>query len=499
MKTWIVLLAVVLLVGCARTKTQRRSALPPPPLPPQPILERLVERQALEQPPAPEIEDPSALLVLPRRSAQGVDDFHRKEGGKVMRYKNTRWEAIEFPGNSAQQKIVPYKTSKLFEEVKLDRVYKAQEVPNDALYQQLWNMAKIDAPGGWNKSTTNDVVIAVIDTGVDYNHPDLARNLWIGPNNEHGFTCTNGIIKPGGMDVNGHGSHVAGILGAVGNNGIGVVGINWSTKIMSLQFLDEMGFGSARHAALLIDRMITLKQSGVNIRVANNSWGTFGQDPFLQSLFEAAGKAGILMVCCAGNHDADTDQFSFVPATFPGDYIMSILASDQNDKKASFSNYGLVTTDVLAPGVDILSTKTNGTYQLNSGTSMATPHIAGAAAMLFQLNPQLTPAQVKGILLQSASLDQTPFTTNVTHGGRLNLNKLFHNPAIIDKPPPFLAIADNPLRLTVMSQAGSMVEVEYSTNMVTWQRFAAVTNTIGTVSFPIMSQPSGQVFRALEP
>lgn len=330
-----------------------------------------------------------------------------------------------------------YRRSGLFEKCEPNRVYRACVVPNDPLYPRQWGMEKIQAEQGWNAATSNNVVVAVIDTGVDYDHPDIGANLWTGPNGEHGYTALSSTITSGGRDDNSHGTHVAGIIGASGNNGLGVVGIAWRTQILSLKFLNSDGFGYTADAALCIDRMIELKLAGHNIRVCNNSWGrpigSEGFDPVLEDAFNAIANAGILSVCAAGNSFANSDIKPFSPAGLPVDGIISVVASDECDGKAIFSNYGY-STHIMAPGVGILSLSTNGGYQFADGTSMASPHVAGVAAAICGLNGALTVTQVKDILLNPDSLDQTAFVHTSTFGGRLNMGKALSN-GLIYAPP----------------------------------------------------------------
>jgi subtilisin family serine protease len=378
----------------------------------------------------------SILLVRHKGNASEVAEFHRQQGARVKRFKHANWHAIDMPkGEPGERLYRNYRNSRLFDRVQFDEVYEIVAVPNDPLYARQWALAKIEAAAAWDRATTNNVVVAVIDTGIDFNHPDLRDNLWTGPSGEHGYTARNGIITAGGYDDHYHGTHVAGTIAAIGNNGQGIAGINWRMKLISFKFLTASGSGFSSDAGLCIDRMIDLKQSGVNLRVSNHSWGGIGRDDFLEDMFQAASQAGILNVCAAGNNNLDTDEYTFSPASLPVDGIVSVVASQQSDTKAFFSNYGITTTDVMAPGVAILSCRPGGSYWELSGTSMASPHVAGAAAMLFSLNPSLAVEEAKTILLQPESCDQTGFTATSTGGGRLNMRKLWNNPGITDPPP----------------------------------------------------------------
>jgi hypothetical protein len=285
----------------------------------------------------------------------------------------------------------------------------AHLTPNDTSYNQMWALnntgqtggtpdADIDAPEAWDLSTgSGSVVVFVIDTGVDYNHPDLIDNLWTNP----GETPGNGIDDDGNgyiddvygidtayndsdpMDGNGHGTHVSGTIGARGNNGLGVVGVNWQVKIGQCKFLSDSGTGSTADAIECLQYIRNLKvNKGVPVVATNNSWGG---GPFEQALYDAIKAhmdAGILFIAAAGNDGTDNDALPHYPSNYFLPNIISVAATDHNDDLAFFSNYGLRTVHVGAPGKSILSTWPGNTYNTISGTSMATPHVTGLAALL---------------------------------------------------------------------------------------------------------------------
>lgn len=396
------------------------------------------------------------LLVKREHRNQADAAFHTQQRCQVTHFKHIPWSIVRLPNQAAAVRE-NYRKSGLFERCETNRIYRTCVVPNDPLYPQLWGMQKIEAPKAWDVATSNDVVVAVIDTGVDYDHPDIAANLWTGPSGEHGYTAIGGTVAVGGKDDYFHGTHVAGIIGATGNNGIGAPGLNWRTKIASFKFLNSQGNGFTMDAALCIDRMIELKMAGHNIRVSNNSWGRLVNpdegnkfDPVLEDAFNAAGNAGILSVCAAGNAAVNMDLFPFSPSCLPVEGIVSVIASDQQDEKAGFSNYGDTTADLAAPGIGILSLSTNGEYATLNGTSMASPHVAGATALIFGVNHSLSVAQVKNILLHPDSLDQTAFVQTSTFGGRLNVGKALNNGLIHAPPnnrPPTITVSGSPLTL----------------------------------------------------
>src|ERR1051326_4954208 len=362
--------------------------------------------------------------------------------------------------------------------------------PTDPLWSQQYDMVKIAAPSAWDTQTNaGDVIVAIIDTGIDFTHPDLQGNLWTDPGNSttHGFTCMNGTCSVGGNDDFGHGTHVAGTIGALANNGTGISGINWKVQLLSIKFIDAKGDGLISDAALAFNKVLSLMQQGFNIRVTNNSWG--GGD-FSQTLKDAMSQveaAGAVNVCAAGNSGVNADLSPMYPAAYenrgiisvlasdqndvgagftnyglasvdiaapgvnadlspmyPAAYenrgIISVLASDQNDVGAGFTNYGLASVDIAAPGVNTLSTvpATSCTlcdpsgYKLLSGTSMATPHVSGVLAAMFHKNPALTASQARDLVLDPASYDalRDTLASTTSTGGRLNFAKSIANPLL---------------------------------------------------------------------
>jgi subtilisin family serine protease len=311
-----------------------------------------------------------------------------------------------------------------------DAVRQIEATSNDPSLSQLWGMSKIDAYSAWNLTTgntTNRVVVAEIDTGVDYTHRDLAANIWTNPNagrdgfgnDLHGYDFANNDSDP--MDDNGHGTHVAGTIGAVGNNGTGIVGVNWAVSIMPLKFMTSTGSGYLSDAIRAIN-YVTMErtQYGVNVRVINASWGGGAYSAAMQTAIQAAGNAGILFVVAAGNDAANNDVNPHYPSGYNSPNIVAVAATDQNDRLASFSCYGATSVDLAAPGVSIYSTLPGNKYGRLSGTSMATPHVAGAAALAFALDPTATVAEVRNALLQGVDR-LSSLTGKVASGGRLDV------------------------------------------------------------------------------
>ncbi len=287
--------------------------------------------------------------------------------------------------------------------------------PNDPSYSSTYGLKQIDAPEAWDKTTGSDsVVVGVIDTGVDWTHPDLAGNIWTNPgeiagngidddnngfiDDVHGFDFVNNDGDP--MDDNHHGTHVAGTIAAQGNNARGVSGVAWNTSIMALKFLSASGTGYTSDAIRAINYATMMRsQYGVNIRVLNNSWGGGGYSASLDAAIQASEAADILFVAAAGNDGTNNDVNPHYPSNYNVNNVITVAATDKNDNLASFSNYGSNSVDIAAPGVGIYSTIAGGYYATFSGTSMAAPHVTGVAALAFAYDPSATAAEVKDAIL----------------------------------------------------------------------------------------------------
>ncbi len=323
-------------------------------------------------------------------------------------------------------------------------------LPNDPMFEDQWALnnvgqnggkenAHVDALKAWLKTQgSQDVVVAVLDSGVDYTHPDLISNMWIRPDNipqyqddelgtfndKNGFNATDNLSDP--MDDNGHGTHCAGIIGAEGNNGQGISGVNWKVEIMPLKFIGRGGFGSTKDAIEAINYAVNRKRAGVNVRVINASWGSTMYSKPLEDAIRAAGEEGILFVAAAGNNSTNNDSRPHYPSNYKLSNVISVAALDRNDQMASFSNFGIKTVHIAAPGKDILSTWLNEGYREASGTSMATPYVAGVAALILANESDLTIAQLREKILQSVDkLDS--LDGKVENGGRINAAKALGN------------------------------------------------------------------------
>ena len=337
----------------------------------------------------------------------------------------------------------------------------AETIPGDPQYFNQWAWPKIEAPLAWDTTTGSpNVTVGVIDTGVDLQHPDLQGNLWKNQlelfgepgvdddgngyiDDIHGWNAITNTPNPQDDDIvtPGHGTHCAGIIGAASNS-LGGVGVNWTVKIMPLKFLNFAGTGYDADAIALIHYVIATNAAGSsNVRILSNSWSGFGGSPALEDAIGHARDAGIVFVAAAGNEAFNIDSPGCViaPGGLNVSNIVTAVASDQEDRRPIFSNYGRSLAALSAPGVNIYSTVTveGGSYQFLSGTSMATPHVAGVFALVLAADPSLTPvpgnltmlhAFIDRVLLNVDPVTSDPFTEAVTRtGGRLNANRAVHN------------------------------------------------------------------------
>lgn len=327
------------------------------------------------------------------------------------------------------------------EAVELNFVHTPHLLPDDPSFSEQWGLdndglpfgqddADIDAPEAWELTTgSREVIIAVIDSGIDYNHPDLAANIWqnqdeiagngiddddngyIDDIRGYNFAADNADV----FDYETHGTHVAGIIGASSNNSVGVSGVSWNVQLMPLRFFGGPESGSN---AAAVNAILYAIDNGA--RVINASWGGSTYSQILADAIAAANDEGVLFVASAGNDEVDNDVYRSYPASYELPNIISVAASTYYDSPANFTNYGRYSVDLMAPGYQIISTTVTNSYQTFSGTSMAAPHVTGVAALLLSQDPMRNAARLKDAILNTVDPSHPNFRYLSLSGGRLN-------------------------------------------------------------------------------
>lgn len=405
--------------------------------------------------------------------------FHLGEGARVLRRfpQLQDMQVLQLPaGRTVEAALARYRASGLIEAAEPDYIVQAAVTPDDPRFLDgtLWALrntgqsggvagADIRATAAWDTlHSAEDVIVAVVDSGLRVTHQDLAANLWTNPaeipgngrdddrngivDDVHGI---NAINDSGDVtDDHGHGTHVAGIIGAVGDNGLGVVGVAWRVQLMACKFMDATGNGAVSDAIQCIDYA---RQKGA--KVINASWGGPDSSSFLRSAIDRARQAGIIFVAAAGNESKDNDASPTYPASYPLDNIVAVAATTRSDTLADYSNYGATTVDLAAPGSVIYSTGHSGdaAYVYLSGTSMATPHVTGAFALLRARFPGATYGELIERVLSTT--DPLPSLAGKTvTGGRLNLLNAL-GPAVVAAFSASPASGSPPLTVSFTDQS----------------------------------------------
>ena len=412
-----------------------------------------------------------------------------RSGAKVLHVFKSGALLVEFKGkmNPGLQQLVMTDLAKAKDVSYVEAntvIFASTTEPNDPRYGELYGLnnvgatggtvdADIDAPEAWTVTTgSKDVVVAIIDTGVDYNHPDIAPNYWTN-SGETGLDAsgveksTNGIDDDGNgfiddfrgwdfvnndndpMDDNNHGTHCAGTIGAKGDDGVGVVGVNWNVSMVGVKFLSGAGSGSLADAVKAIEYT-----NGLGVTLTSNSWGGGGYSDTMYAAISAANSAGILFIAAAGNASSDNDLNPSYPSSYDPDNVIAVAATDHVDGMAGFSSYGLTSVDIGAPGKDILSTVANNAYASYSGTSMATPHVSGLAALVKAAYPDATAAQIKARILNTTDVIPSLEGKTVT-GGRINAFNALESDSVAPGSIASLAISDTGTTSVSLSWAGA--------------------------------------------
>ncbi|HOG51383.1 MAG TPA: S8 family peptidase, partial [Lentisphaeria bacterium] len=402
-------------------------------------------------------------------------------------------------------------------------VHSIQKLPGDPMFTNLYGLhntgqtrgtedADINAPEAWDITTgSRTVVIGIIDTGIDYTHPDLAENIWTNPGeipDNHIDDDGNGLVddyygynfifdESNPYDDNSHGTHVAGTIGALGNNSLGVTGINWQVSMMALKILTKKGYTSTDAAVRAINYVTMMRDLyGINVKATNNSWGNGDYEEAMREAIATGGEKDILFITAAGNDGRDNDAKLCYPASYDLDCIIAVAATDKNDELWTNSNYGVTSVDLAAPGVAILSTFPENSYNAISGTSMATPYVTGVAALAWAHSPDASMAEVKNAIL--GGVDILPSLTGKTlTGGRLNALKTLQrlDLAVTDSTPEHGNLVTMPLleftlQFSAAVAADSITAGEFKVNNIPASNFNIVADDC--VTFVFASSPVNQ-------
>ncbi len=393
---------------------------------------------------------PNVILVgfAPEKSAGDRDAVAAAYGGVVVhRYRHIAVDVVQLPDSvepGAKAAAMAQADGVRFAEQ--NAMVDGAAAPDDARFGEQWALNNTGQSGGtsgadihaldaWNLAAGGaSVVVAIIDSGIDYNHEDLAGAIWTNDaeaagtagvdddgdgvvDDIHGARWTNGNGTPTSgdpMDGNGHGTHVAGIIGAVRNNAIGVAGVCPTVKLMALRFKDSTNNGTIADAISAIEYAIDKKA-----RLSNNSYRFTTYSQAFKEAIQAAADAGQLFVAASANAGVNNDVTPSFPCAFDCPNILGVAASDRYDLKPEFSNWGFATVDLAAPGADILSLQPGNGYLVMSGSSMSAAFASGVAALLASLHADATPATLKQWIMESA--DPLPAWEGLTRtGGRLN-------------------------------------------------------------------------------
>lgn len=372
---------------------------------------------------------PRKTKVRPERLSSRMTLKALKSALRARRVESLPKGWVFVQGSDRAGKLGKARRNGLVAKLEKNAVLKAAYSPNDFWYQQgeMWGFhnegqfggkvdVDIDAPEAWEDDFKGEqVVVAVIDSGLYYKHRDLDGRTWTNPkeiagnrkdddqngltDDVHGYDFINDDSDP--VDDMYHGTHIAGIIGAIRDNEIGLPGITHGVKIMPLKILNERGEGDTVGAIKAIDYAVRRAREGVKVRVINASFGGTDYSAALREAIRLAEEQGILVVAAAGNYGSNIDEEPVYPASYPASNIITVGAVDMSGEMPGFSNYGTGSVHVAAPGVHIRSTSLYNLYTAREGTSMAAPHVAGVAALLFSKDPSLSPQEVRGRLMRS--------------------------------------------------------------------------------------------------
>ena len=424
------------------------------------------------------------ILIMPKAGIQqaALDNFHRAQNGEVLRTFNGigHLQVLQVPkGATVPSLIAQYQKSGLVEFAEPDYlVYADTTSPNDTNYVNgtLWGLnnygqnsgtahADIDAPEAWDVLTSaSNIIVAVLDSGIRATHEDLASNMWVNPSDGgHGFNAFTGTNNPSD-DSTSHGTMVAGVLGAVGNNGIGGCGVAWRMQMMACKCLDS-GSGSDSTVIACIDYALA---NGA--KIINASFDSPTPSLALSNAIVAARDAGVIWVASAGNNTYNVEVNPSYPTCYGIDNVVSVAYTTRTDALGGFSNYGATHVALAAPGDQIYTTfAASDSYYwppngLNlAGTSFSAPYVSGACALLMAQYPVDSYQQIISRLLSSTD-PLSSLAGKCRTGGRLNLRKALRTILIATVP----ATNGGPFQLRVSGGLNRTCTVEVSTNLTTW-------------------------------
>jgi subtilisin family serine protease len=443
-------------------------------------------------------EDRVLVRWSPAANPTAVQQLQTSLGAGVLRRAGAVQVVQLRAGLSVTQALAAFRQSGLIEFAEPDFLLQALIRPNDYRYPDQWNMnntgiyggvpgADIMAEQGWDlQRDAGGIIVAVIDSGVRFTHEDLAPNMWVNPGESgldalgrdkrtnrldddgngyvddvHGMNVLNGSGNP--MDDWGHGTHVAGIVGAMGNNTVGVAGVAWRVKIMACKFITA----SAQYS--VSDAITCLEYARVNgARIVTASWGGYAfTSQALRDEIALLRNQGIILAAAAGNDNNDNDTMPLYPASYDFDNIVAVAATDRTDTRAGWSNYGALTVDLGAPGAPVYSTwgGSDSDYRYNDGTSMAAPHIAGTCALLWARFPSETHQQIIQRILSSVD-PLVSLAGRTRSGGRLNLAAALGSGGTTPPPtpPPSPTAPPAPSGLSASATSASEIALAWTDN-----------------------------------
>lgn len=440
---------------------------------------------------------PGRILVKPK-AGRNLSAFNASRGLRVLaEVPDPELKVIEVQPGQEAEAISEFQRSGEVEFAEPDYILRAFRIPNDPSYLDgsLWGLHNTGQDGGlagadlgaelaWDVvDGAPDVIVAVVDSGIRYTHEDLADNMWVNsgeiPRNRldddgngviddvHGVNAYNDTGDP--RDSVGHGTHVAGIIGAVGNNQKGTVGVAWKVKLMACRFMDRFGEGTTSDAVRCIDYA---RRNGAHI--INASWGGAGFSQALRNAIRRARDAGIIFVVAAGNEAIDLDSDPSYPASYAVENVVTVAATTRNDVLADYSNIGAETVLLAAPGSDIYSTwdSSDRSYSTESGTSMATPYVAGVFALVKAHFPNETYSQL--IQRVADAVVPVPGLEGLcATGGRVNLRKALGVPDSPQARPARLSVSfdralNNAARFRLSGEPGATYVIEISQDLTNW-------------------------------